>query len=116
MGELITSSPVTLKWLNEIRSEIEQINKWLEYNATKYWATFKSLKTGRNIAYLQPQKTQIRLFLRLEPSSDSSLLPAPSSGSWQKNYPSLFLIKDATMTKKASILIIKSCEYDEGLP
>lgn len=113
MATLITSSPTTLEWLNKIRSEIERTCPSLKYQESKYYSSFKSLKTNRNIAYLHPQKTQIRLFTRLDSSYDKVLKPTPSSGSWAEMYPSIFVIKSEDMIKKAIELVIKSYEYDQ---
>lgn len=110
--KLITSSPTTLRWLNKIRFEIEQRHPFLTYGESKYWALFKNLKTNRNIAYLQPQKSQIRLFIRLDPFYDNCLQPTPSSGNWAKMYPSIFVIRSENMIEKAIELIISSYEYD----
>ena len=109
---LITSSPMTLQWLRNIRSEIGRRFRFLEYAEAKYWASFKSPKTNRNIAYLQPQKSQIRLFVRMEPSYDNSLRPTPASGIWAENFPSIFVIRYENMIEKAIELIVSSYEYD----
>jgi len=112
MDSLITSSPTTLQWLRKIRFEIEKRIPSLTYGESKYWASFKSPKTNRNISYLNPQKSQIRLFTRLELSYCSSLQPAPSSGGWAEEFPSLFVIRTEDMVEKAIELITKSYEYD----
>lgn len=107
-----TSSPKTLKWLNKIKSEVIRKCPSLIYREAEYWASFKSPKTNRNCVYLQPQKTQIRLFTRLNLSYDNDLQPTPSSSSWAESYPSIYLIKSETMIEKAVDLIISSCECD----
>jgi len=111
LDKLITSSPLTLNWLNKIKQKIEREYSF-GYNEGKYSFSIKSPETKRNIAYLHPQKTQIRLFLRLPPSHDSSLKPTPSSGKWAEMYPSLFLIKSKSTIDKAIELIIDSYKYD----
>ncbi len=78
MDKLITSSSETLRWLS-IKSKVEGKEPSLQYNETKYWASFKSFDTNRNIVYLQPQKEQIRLFTRLNSSCDDSLWSTPAS-------------------------------------
>jgi len=112
LAKLITSSPITLQWLNKIRLGIEQRCSFLEYGEAKYYSSFSSLRTNRNVAYLQPQKTQIRLFVRLDPSYDDSLRSTPSTGNWAEMYPSIFVIKSEDMVEKAIELIISSYEYD----
>ena len=112
MDKLITSSPTTLRWLNKIVSKVKEKNPSLIYGESKYWASFKSPRTNRNCVYLQPQKTQIRLFTRLELSQDDDLQPTPASTGWADMYPSIFLIKSEDVIEKAVELIISSYEYD----
>ncbi len=113
MDTLITSSPTTLGWLSRIKSEIEQRMPSLTYGESKYWASFKSRKTNRNVVYLQPQKTQMRLFTRLDLSLDNSLQPTPASMAWADMYPSIFLIRSESAIDKAVELILAS--YNEDL-
>jgi len=112
MDTLITSSPTTLEWLKKIKLRIEREIPSLRYDESKYWASFKNPKTNRNVVYLQPQITQIRLFTRLDPSFDSSLKRTPSSSGWAKMYPSIFLITSENLIDKAVELIIASYRED----
>jgi hypothetical protein len=112
MDRLITSSPTTLRWLDKIRSEIEKRTASLTYGESRYWVYFKSSETNRNVVYLHPQKTNIRLFTRLDLSFDSALQPTPSSSGWAERYPSIFLIRSENAIKKAVKLIISSYERD----
>ena len=112
MNTLITSSPTTLKWLNNIKSKIERKIPSLKYGERKYWAIFKNPARNRNVVQLQPQKRQIRLFTRLEISFSSSLEPTPSSSGWAKTYPSVFFIRHKDSIDKAIELIISSYEED----
>ena len=112
MDRLITSSPTTLEWLNKIKSKIKEEIPSLIYGESKYWASFKNPKMDRNVAYLQPQKSQIRLFTRLNLSFDGSLQPTPSTGAWGKRFPSIFLIRTENSIDKAVNLIIASYKED----
>ncbi len=113
MDRLITSSPTTLQWLNKIKVEVEERRSSLIYGDSKYWASFKSPETNRNVVYLQPQKkSQIRLFTRLELSFDNSLQPTPASSGWAEMYPSIFLIRSESEIDKAVELIISSYKED----
>lgn len=113
MDTLITSSPKTKSWLFIIESNIKQKNSKVRYNETKYWASFKSSRTDRNVAYLQPQKNQIRIFVRLEPSADSVLQKTPASHNWATMYPALFTLESETLMTKAVELIL--CSFEEDL-
>ena len=112
MDTLITSSPITLKWVEKIKSEIKKRNSSLIYSESKYWFSFKSLETNRKVIYLQPQKRQIRLFTKLDLTFDDSLKPAPTSGSWADTFPSIFLIRSEETIVNAVKLIISSYELD----
>lgn len=110
MDKLINSSFTTLRWLKKIRSEIEEKAPSLRYKETKYYAPFWSPGKNKNIAQLNPQRSQIRVFLRLDPSYDLQLQPTPSTFGYAESYPSLFSIRDESMIGKAIELIISSCE------
>ncbi len=109
---LITSSSVTIEWLKRIKSNIEKIKPSLIYGESKYWASFKSPETERNVVYLNPQKTQIRLFTRLNLASDNCLQPTPSSSVWAVMYPSVFLIRSENSIDKVVQIIISSYKED----
>ena len=112
MDVLIKSSSKTIRWLSTIKAKVEEKNLSLKYSESKYWASFKSPKTNRNIAYLQPQKTQIRLFTRLAPSFNSTLQMTPSSFKWADTCPSMFTIRSEDSINKAIEFIISSYEQD----
>jgi len=112
MDKLVTCSPITIEWLTIIKSKLGIAIPSLLYGEYKYWASFKNPETNRNVVYLQPQKSQIRLFTALDISFDSSLQPTPSSSNWAKLFPSIFLIKSSNSTNKACDLIISSYKED----
>ena len=112
MDALITSSSKTIRWLSTIKAKVEEKNPSLKYGESKYWASFKSTKTNRNIVYLHPQKKQIRLFTRLAPSFNSNLQMTPSSSKWADTCPSMFTIRSEDSINKAIEFIISSYEED----
>ena len=112
MDKLVTSSKMTLEWLTRIKSEVLDAKPFLRYQESKYWATFRSPETERNICHLQPQKNKIRLFTRLDANADSELLETPSTGNWGRQYPSLFLVRSEQATSKAIELVLRSYECD----
>ena len=112
MDKLITSSPTTLRWFSTIKVKVQEKNLSLKYSEEKYYASFWSPKTNRNIAYLQPQKTQIRLFTRLAPSFNSTLQTTPSSSKWADMYSSIFKVRSEDSINKAIEFIISSYEQD----
>ena len=113
MDTLIQASQTSLKWLDKIRSKIEEKIPRVRYRTAKYWASFVGSDTDRAFARLQPQKTQIRLFTTLDLSFDSLLQPTPSTDNWADRFPSIYLIKSEISIDKAVQLIIES--YNEDL-
>lgn len=77
----------------------------LEYGTSKHWASFRSLPTGRVVAYLHPSKQRIRLFLGILPDRETDLRPTPSSRSWAERFPSIFEITGEQQLAKAVRLI-----------
>jgi hypothetical protein len=112
MATLRESSSTTLRWLSVIKSKIQEAGLSLGYRESKYWASLKSPKTGRNIAYLHPQKTQIRLLTTLDLSFDAALQATPASNKWACMYPSVFKIRSESSVDKAVDLIISSYRED----
>ena len=112
MSKLITASPETSDWVKKIRKLIEKEKIQLKYGESKHWASFKSLESNRNIAYLNPTKNQIRLFTRLDSKIDSSLQMTPSTGRFAEMYPSVFFINSELLLDEAVKLIKLSYEYD----
>lgn len=112
MDRLVVSSPTTRRWLERIRFELEKRCPSLMYKETKHYAPFFSPQKKRNIAQLNPQPNQIRVFLRLEPSYDRRLQPTPSTSGYARTYPSLFVVKDESMIENAIELVVASYEYD----
>jgi hypothetical protein len=110
MDKLIDSSPITLRWLKKIRSEIEGKAPSLRYKEAVYYAQFWSPEKNKNIVQIRPQRKKIRVFLRLDPSCDPQLQPTPSTLGYAKSYPSVFLIGDESVIGKAIELIISSYE------
>ena len=112
MDTLITSSSTTIRWLSTIKAKVEEKNLSLKYSKAKYCASFKSPKTNRNIALLQPQRTQIRLFTILAPSFNSALQKSPSSQKWLDTFRSIFTIRSEDSINKAIEFIMSSYEED----
>ena len=112
MDILVTSSPKTLGWLNVIKSNVIKEISSMNYNEAKYYASFKSLDTQRNVVYLQPYRNQIRLFTELPLSFDNKLESTPSSSIWAEMYPSVFKIRSEYEIEKAVYLIINSHRLD----
>jgi len=110
MDKLIKSSAITLRWLKRIKSEIEEKAPFLRYKEAEYYAQFWSPEKNKNITQMNPQRKQVRVFLKLNPSYDPQLQPTPSTSGYAKSYPSLFLAKDESMIEKAIELIISSYE------
>jgi hypothetical protein len=119
MGEqkrtLVQSSPMTRRWLEQIKSEVEKKLPSLTYEDKKYYCPFKNPETNRNFVQLNPLVNHIRLFTKLPPDFDNDLAQSPATGNYNKSFPSLFVIKSENDKQKAIRLIIESYRLDGGL-
>lgn len=101
---LVQSSPVTRSWLQALRDSLPE----LEYTEATYYAAFKTKPPRRALAYLNPAKRSIRLFLPLKPGDDPRLQPTPSTSSWAARFPSVFPIAREADLPTAGQLIARS--------
>lgn len=101
---LIQSSPTTRSWLHGLRDRLPQ----LEYSETEYWASFRSEPPRKVVAYLNPAKRSVRLFLPLEAVDEPLLQPTPSTSSWAVQFPSIFPIVGEEDLATATRLIVKA--------
>ncbi len=93
-----------MSWLEDLRGQLRD----LDYREATYWASFRDRSSGRAIAYLNPSKRSIRLFLQLPPTEHLQLFPAPSTKSWRDRFPSIFQIATADQLPFAFELILWS--------
>ena len=108
---LIQSSPETRAWLASLRDRLPG----LEYSEARYYAAFRAELPHRAVAYLNPAKRSIRLFLSLTPTDDAHLQPTPSTSSWAARFPSVFTITRVKDLSAAARLIGKSRDSVQAL-
>ncbi len=108
---LIQSSPETRAWLASLRDRLPD----LEYKESRYYAAFRTELAHRVVAYLNPAKRSIRLFLSLTPTDDAHLKSTPSTSSWSARFPSVFTIREAKDLSAAVQLIGKSGDSVQAL-
>ena len=101
---LVQSSPTTRSWLQGLRHRLPHF----EYSEAKYYAAFRSESDHRALAYLNPAKRSIRLFLPLASGDEPHLQPTPSTSSWAERFPSVFRIAGEQDLSTAARLIAKS--------
>lgn len=101
---LVQSSPTTRSWLQSLRNRLPQF----ECSEAKYYAAFRSGLPRRALAYLNPAKGSVRLFLPLHPGDEPHLQPTPSTSSWAARFPSVFPIASEQDLSMAIRLIVKS--------
>ena len=109
MDTIINSSNLTRDWLAKIESGVIKKNKTIIYSEVKYWAKFESGITHRVIAWLNPNKNSIRLFIGLDPDEEPDIIEGPSQ--W-KRFESLFRINTEKKIDRAIELIIQSYNLD----
>src|SRR6266540_3455832 len=101
---LVQSSPVTQSWLKRLRDRLPDF----EYSEARYYAAFRTKRPRRVIAYLNPAKRSIRLFLPFKPGTGAGLQPTPSTSSWASRFPSVFPIAGEQDLATAAGLIARS--------
>jgi hypothetical protein len=100
---LVQSSPTTRSWLKDLRDSLSQ----LKYSEAKYYAAFKTEPPRRAVAYLNPAKRSVRVFLGLDPRAESDLQQTPSTSSWAARFPSVFRIaRDQDLTRAAQLILM----------
>ncbi|HMC83529.1 MAG TPA: hypothetical protein VKL61_09885 [Candidatus Polarisedimenticolia bacterium] len=104
--KLLQSSPVTRIWIARLREVLSNA----DYRETESYAAFTSLETRRDFAYLNPEKSYIRVFLRLAPGDHADLLPTPENVIWAKRFPSVYTIRTQADLPKAELLLRRSQE------
>jgi hypothetical protein len=101
---LVQASPETRLWLQHLRDRLPH----LEYREAGYYATFRGKPLHGVLAYLNPAKRSIRLFLPLDSGDDPLLRPTPSTRGWAERFPSVFRIAGENDLPEAARLIAKS--------
>jgi HNH endonuclease len=101
---LVQSSPTTRSWLQGLRHRLPSF----EYSEVKYYAAFRSASDHRVLAYLNPAKRSIRVFLPLAFGDAPHLQPTPSTSSWAERFPSVFRIAGEQALSTEARLIAKS--------
>ena len=101
---LVQSSLTTRSWLQSLRNRLSNY----EYSETKYWAAIRSTSDRRVVAYLNPAKGSIRVFLSLNTGDAPHLQPTPSSSGWAERFPAVFRITSEQDLVTAAQLIAKS--------
>ena len=109
MDKIIASSKLTRSWLENIKTEVSKAIPSIVYNEVISWAKFKSPITNRVIAWLNPGKKQIRLFMSLEANMEPDI--KRSSSQWKK-FKSIFRIDSEKKINRAIELIIQTFNYD----
>ncbi len=105
---LAQSSPLTREWINRIRIGVVNLIPTIQFEEVKYYAKFISAERNRVIAYLNPIKRNIRLFLRIDMDQEIDIDQTPSSSDWAETFPSIYNIDSIEKIERAIELIVFS--------
>jgi len=105
MDRLVNASSYSLRLLEQILGMVKSRNNNFTIRKSNYYASIKSPDTNRNFCYLHPQAKQIRIFLRLTPTSFPELEETPSTNNWRSMYPSFTVVKNGTNIERIVDLI-----------
>ena len=85
-----------LKLLDKLMNELKTLSKDVERRDAKYWCSCRSISRNSAFAYIQPQKSQIRIFPKLRhdqfPTTPLVVQRMKRGGSWGKEYECWFRI------------------------
>jgi 5-methylcytosine-specific restriction endonuclease McrA len=109
---LVQSSPVTRSWLQHLRDRLPDFG----YSEARYYAAFRTERPRRVVAYLNPAKRSIRLFLPFKPDTGAGLQPTPSTSGWASRFPSVFPIAGEQDLPAAAGLIARSRAANDPSP
>jgi len=111
MNRLVNASSYSLRLLEQILGMVKSRNNNFTIRKSNYYASIKSPDTNRNFCYLPPQAKQIRIFLRLTPTSFPELEETPSTNNWRR----FTVVKNGTNIERIVDLIIESYNNDRIL-
>ena len=104
-----------LALLDKLIHEIKMFSKDIERRNAKYWCSCRSISKGSTFAYIQPQKSQIRIFPKLHydqiPNTRLSIKRMERAGLWGEEYECWFRICMESQIEDA-VKILK-CALDE---
>ena len=101
---LVQSIPTTRSWPQSLRDRLPE----LEYSEAKYWAKFRTEPPRQVVAYLNPAKGNVRVFLALDPRGEPDLQQSPSTSGWRVRFPSVFPIAGEQDLERAGQLMLRS--------
>ena len=85
-----------LTLLNKLINELKTLSNDVERRDEKYWCSCRSISRDSAFAYIQPQKSQIRIFPKLRydqfPTTPLVINRMKRAGDWGKRYECWFKI------------------------
>lgn len=94
-----------LTLLDKLMHDMKMLSRDVERRDSKYWCSCKSISRDSAFAYIQPQKSQIRIFpkLRYDHIPDTLLIVNRMKrvGAWGKEYECWFTIRSEDQIEDA---------------
>ena len=108
---LITGSPQMLRLLDKLIHDMKTLSKDVERRDSKYWCSCRSISRDSAFAYIQPQKSQIRIFPKLRydqiPNTPLIINRMKRAGPWGEEYECWLRISNEDQIEDA-VKILKS--------
>lgn len=99
-----------LRLLNKLMNDLKTLSKDVERRDSKYWCSCRSISRDSAFAYIQPQKSQIRIFPKLRydhiPNTPLIINRMKRAGTWGKEYECWFIINNEDQLKDAVKILI----------
>ncbi len=91
---LIEASTETKHWLDLVEKRIKkEIDPQLYLKCHKYWASLRKKGERRVLAFFNPRKDYIRVFLKFSKASSNLIEKSPSTKTWGEYFPGIFHIR-----------------------
>ena len=104
---------------HKLREKILAIGDDIRVSESKYWIKFKSIRSRKAFAFLNPSKRQIRAFITIDPTylDDPEGITKESccSGAWKRSYPVQFKIREGQDLYYAFYLLKQAYDFSLSL-
>lgn len=98
-------------------SMLKTLSKDVERRDSKYWCSCRSISRDSAFAFIQPQKSQIRIFPKLRydqiPNTSLVIKRMERGGMWGKEYECWFRIWSEHQIEDAAKILMRALQHHE---
>ena len=104
-----------LTLLDKLMHEMKTLSKDVERRDSKYWCSCRSISRDSAFAYIQPQKSHVRIFPKLRydqiPKTSLIINRMKRAGSWGKEYACWFRICNEDQIEDAVKILKRALKH-----